>query len=124
MRHSNQWHLHNIGSQDLIFELQTCNIVVLFIYLYETRPIGQKSSNIMNLPVTSNQQYWIKGSIPFLEHIALGAISALGTNRTHYHLWPTKYSFTSESSEAFEGKVSCQRTQHRNNVSILRGGKT
>ena len=46
MRHSNPWHLHNIGSQDLIFELQTCNIVALFIYLYETRPVGQKSSLI------------------------------------------------------------------------------
>ena len=47
----------------------------------------------------------------------------LGTSRTHCHLCPTRYSFTPESSEACEGKVSCQRTQHRNNVPILRGEK-
>ena len=35
----------------------------------------------------------------------------------HFH--PIKYSFTPESSEAFEGKVPCPKTQHRNNVPIL-----
>ena len=59
----------------------------------------------------------------FLEHTALAAISALGTSRTYCHLCPTRYSFTPESSEASEGKVSCTRTQHRNNVPILRGEK-
>ena len=58
-----------------------------------------------------------------LEHTALAAISALGTSRTHCHLCPTRYSFTPESSEACEGKVPCLRTQHRNNVPILRGEK-
>ena len=48
------------------------------------------------------------------------AISALGTNRTH--LCPTRYSFTPESSEAYEGKVPCPR-KHRNNVPILKGEK-
>ena len=36
---------------------------------------------------------------------------------------PTRYSFSPESSEAFEGKVSCPRTHHFNNVSRLRGEK-
>ena len=58
-----------------------------------------------------------------LEQTALAAISALGTNRTHCHLCPTRYSFTPESSEACEGKVPCPRTQHRNNAPILRGEK-
>ena len=62
-------------------------------------------------------------STPFLEHTALAAISALGTSRTHCHLCPTRYSFTPELSEACEGKVPYSRTQHRNNVPILRGEK-
>ena len=41
---------------------------------------------------------------------------------THCHLCPTRYSFTPESIEAYEGKVPCPGTQHRNNVPILRGG--
>ena len=57
--------------------------------------------------------------LPFLGHTALAAISTLGTNRTHCHLCPTRYSFTPESSEACEGKVLCPRTQHRNSVPIL-----
>ena len=61
--------------------------------------------------------------LPFLKHTALAAISALGTNRTHCHLCPTRYSFTPESSEAYEGEVSCKRTQHRNNIPILREEK-
>ena len=59
----------------------------------------------------------------FLEHTTLAAISALGTNLTHCHLCPTKYSFTPESNGACKGKVPCPRTQHRNNVPILRGEK-
>ena len=59
----------------------------------------------------------------FLEHTALAAISALGTNHTHCHLCPTRYSFTPESSGAYEGKLPCPRTQHQNNVPILRGEK-
>ena len=59
----------------------------------------------------------------FLKHTALAAIKALGTSRTHCHLCPTRYSFTPESSEACEGKVSCPRRQHQNNVPILRGEK-
>ena len=51
------------------------------------------------------------------------AISALKTTRTHYHLYPTRYLFTPESSEACKGKVLCQRTQHQNNAPILRGEK-
>ena len=61
--------------------------------------------------------------LPFLEHTALAAISTLGTNRTHCHLCPTRYSLTPESSGAFEGRVFCPRTQHRNIVPILRGEK-
>ena len=61
----------------------------------------------------------------FSEHTctALAAISGLGPSRTYYHLCPTRYSFTPKSSEACEGKVPCLTTQHRNNVSILRGEK-
>ena len=59
----------------------------------------------------------------FLENTALAAISALGSNHTHCHLCPTRYSFTPESSRAYEGKVPCPRTQHQNNVPILRGEK-
>ena len=59
----------------------------------------------------------------FLEHTALAAISALGTNRTHCHLCPTRYSFTLESSAACEGKVPCARTQHLDNVPMLRWEK-
>ena len=54
---------------------------------------------------------------------SITAISAPRTYRTHCHLCPTRYSFTPESSEACEGKVSSPRTQHRNNVPILRGEK-
>ena len=61
-------------------------------------------------------------STPFyVKHTALVAISVLETNRTHCHLCPTRYSFTTDSSEACEGKVTCPRTQHRNNVRILKG---
>ena len=51
------------------------------------------------------------------------AISAHLTYRTHCHLCPTRYSFSPESSEAFEGDVSCPRTHHLNNVPRLRGEK-
>ena len=51
------------------------------------------------------------------------AVSAHRTYRRHCHLCPTRYSFSPESSEAFEGEVSCPRTQHLNNVAILRGEK-
>ena len=45
------------------------------------------------------------------------------TYHTHCHLCPTRYSFTPESTEAREGKVSCPSPQHRNNVPIFRGEK-
>ena len=51
------------------------------------------------------------------------AISAHWTYRTHCHLYPTWFSFSPESSEAFEGEVPFLRTQHRNNVPRLRGEK-
>ena len=51
------------------------------------------------------------------------AISAHWTYRTHWHLCPTRYSFSPESSEAFEGEVSSPRTHHLNNVPRLRGEK-
>ena len=40
------------------------------------------------------------------------AVSAHWTYRTHCHLCPTRYLFSPESSEAFEGEVPCPRTQH------------
>ena len=49
--------------------------------------------------------------------------SAHQTHCTHCHLCPTRYSFSPESSEAFEGEVSCPRTHHLNNVPRLRGEK-
>ena len=51
------------------------------------------------------------------------AVSAQWTYRTHCHLCPTRYSFSPESSEAFEGEVSCPRTHHLNNVPRLIGEK-
>ena len=51
------------------------------------------------------------------------AVSAHWTYRTHCHLCPTRYSFSPESSEAFEGEVSYPRTHHLNNVPRLRGKK-
>ena len=51
------------------------------------------------------------------------AVSAHWTYRTHCHLCPNRYSFSPESSEAFEGEVPCPRTQHLNNVPRLRGEK-
>ena len=51
------------------------------------------------------------------------AVSAHWTYRTHCYLCPTRYSFSPESSEAFEGEVSCRRTQHPNYVPRLRGEK-
>ena len=48
------------------------------------------------------------------------AVSAHWTYRTHCHLCPTRYSFSPESSEAFEGEASCPRTHHLNNVPRLR----
>ena len=75
------------------------------------------------LPLVTGPVHLCTISTPFLEHTALAAILALGTNRAHCHRCPTRYSFTPESSEVCEGKVPCQRTQHRNNVLILRGEK-
>ena len=51
------------------------------------------------------------------------AVSAHSTHRTHCHLCPTRYSFSPESSEAFEGGVPCPRTEHLSNVPRLRGEK-
>ena len=51
------------------------------------------------------------------------AVSEHWTYRTHCHLCPTRYSFSPESSEAFEGEVSCRRTHYLNNVPSLRGEK-
>ena len=48
------------------------------------------------------------------------AVSAHWIYRTHCHLCPTRYSFSPESSEAFEDEVPCPRTQHLNNVPRLR----
>ena len=75
------------------------------------------------LPLVTGPVHSCTISIPFLEHTALAAIAALGTNRTHCHCCPTRYSFTPESSEACAGKVPCPRTQHGNNAPILRGEK-
>ena len=51
------------------------------------------------------------------------AISAFWTYRQNCHLCPTRYSFSPESSEAFESEVPCPRTQHWNNVPRLGGEK-
>ena len=51
------------------------------------------------------------------------AVSAHWTYRTHFYLCLTRYSFSTESSEAFEGEVSCPRTHHLNNFPRLRGEK-
>ena len=50
-------------------------------------------------------------------------VSAHLAYRTHCHLCPTRYSFSPESSEAFEGEVPCPRTHHLNNILRLRGEK-
>ena len=51
------------------------------------------------------------------------AVSVHWTYRTHCHPCPARYSFSPESSEAFESELPCQRTQHLNNVPRLRGEK-
>ena len=51
------------------------------------------------------------------------AIPAHCTYGTLRHLCPTRYSFSPESSEAFDGEVPCPRIQHRNNVPRLRREK-
>ena len=51
------------------------------------------------------------------------AILANLTYRTHCHLCPTRYSFSPESSEKFASKVTCPRSQYRNNFSRLKGEK-
>ena len=53
------------------------------------------------IPLVTGPVHSCTISTPFLEHTALAAISALGANRTHFHLCPTRYSFTHESSEAY-----------------------
>ena len=53
----------------------------------------------------------------------LAAISVHWNYGTHCHFCSTRYSFTTESSEACEGKVPCPKTQHRNNIPILREEK-
>ena len=50
-------------------------------------------------------------------------ISAHWTYRRHCHPCPTRYAFSPESSEAFEGVVPSTRTQHRNNVPKMSGHK-
>ena len=54
------------------------------------------------------------------EHTVLQLFSA---HYTHWHLRPTRYSLSPESSETFEGQVPYPRAQHWNNVPILRGDK-
>ena len=76
-----------------------------------------------NYPWSLDLFIYVPFQLPFLVPTALAVISALGTNRTHCHLCPTRYSFTSESSDACDGKAPCPRTQHRNKVPILRGEK-
>ena len=51
------------------------------------------------------------------------AISSHWTYHTHCHLCPARYSFTPESGEACQGGVHRPKTQHRNNVLILKGVK-
>ena len=41
---------------------------------------------------------------------------AIGIYRTHCFLYPTRYSFIPERSEAHADEVPCPRTQHRNNA--------
>ena len=62
-------------------------------------------------------------STSFFGAYSTAAISAQGAYRTHCHLCPTRYLFLPEPSEACEGKVTCLRTQHQDNVTILRGEK-
>ena len=51
---------------------------------------------------------------------SLAVVSAHWHYRTHCHLCPTRYSFSPESSEAFESEMPCPRTQHLNNVPTLK----
>ena len=63
--------------------------------------------------------------VPFLlhgEHTALQPFQRIELI-VNIAICPTRYSFSPESSEVFEGEVSCRRTQHRNNVPRLRGEK-
>ena len=62
--------------------------------------------------------------VPFQLHVEHTVLQPFRRIKlTHCHLCPTRYSFSPESSEAFEGEVPCPRTQHLNNVPRLRGEK-
>ena len=85
-----------------------------FIVWYQVwRPIiGLYIFTPWSLDLFIHVSFQLPGSIQSCSSIALIA---------HITLWPTRYSFSPESSEAFGGEVSCPRTHHLNNVPILRG---
>ena len=62
-------------------------------------------------PISAPQRAYSPAAIRRIELIVHNAISVV----------PGIYSFSPESSEAFEGEMPCPRTQHLNNVPILRG---
>ena len=64
-------------------------------------------------PISTPQRAYSPAAIRRIELIVHNAISVV----------PDIYSFSPESSEEFEGEMPCPRTQHLNNVPILRGEK-
>ena len=104
---------------------QNCIIVYHFIII-----IIMVSSYIAHIQCSVRFTHFTPGhwTCSFMYHFnslfgAYSTCSHFGARNTHFHLCPTRYSFTPESSEACEGKVSCPRTRHRNKVPILRGEK-
>ena len=61
----------------------------------------------------------------YREHIVLYSFRRLEliVHNTHCYIGPTRYTFSPESSEAFEGEVLRPKDTHRNTVPKLRGEK-
>ena len=113
-------------SDVLHIRIHTCPTIKIIIIIIVTSYIAQIQCSVRSTRITPGHwtcSYMYHFNSLFSEHRALAAISALGTCRTHCHLCPTRYSFTPESNEACEGKVPRPKSQHRNNVPILRGEK-
>ena len=81
-----------------------------------------KSSDFTCYPLVTGPAHSCAISTPRRAY-SPAAVSAHWTYRRHWHVCPTRYSFSPESSEAFESEVRCPRTQHLNNVPRLRGEK-
>ena len=131
-----RWHAHQLSQrvQMLSVARQTQGLFINYANvsnLYKIYINNKKTFNSMLCALWRHYPWWLNLfiQVPFqppfniILHTALAVFSALGTYRTHCHICSIWYSFTPESSEAYEGKVPCPKTRHWNNVPILRGEK-